>query len=239
MSKKETPNRSRIPQSKKFMKFIASQWEDKPASTAKRWEVADYAQARRERLAKLYPGKLILIEAGSMKVRSNDTEYRFRADTAFTYFTGWGSETVPDSVLIIDARKKTLKTRLYLRPTAGRDTNEFFANSMIGEFWTGPRPTLEDIQTQLGIPTYDIKKLEEHLKDWPKPLSMKNAGFAEKVSAMRFVKDDYEIKQMRQAIEVTARGFADIAKAMPRAIRSTHGERVIETTFFEIGRAHV
>jgi len=213
MSKKETPNRSRIPQSKKFMKFIASQWEDKPASTAKRWEVADYAQARRERLAKLYPGKLILIEAGSMKVRSNDTEYRFRADTAFTYFTGWGSETVPDSVLIIDARKKTLKTRLYLRPTAGRDTNEFFANSMIGEFWTGPRPTLEDIQTQLGIPTYDIKKLEEHLKDWPKPLSMKNAGFAEKVSAMRFVKDDYEIKQMRQAIEVTARGFADIAKA--------------------------
>ncbi|MEY3335438.1 MAG: hypothetical protein RL566_361, partial [Actinomycetota bacterium] len=80
------------------MKFIASQWEDKPASTAKRWEVADYAQARRERLAKLYPGKLILIEAGSMKVRSNDTEYRFRADTAFTYFTGWGSETVPDSV---------------------------------------------------------------------------------------------------------------------------------------------
>jgi Xaa-Pro aminopeptidase len=171
-----------------------------------------------------------------MKVRSNDTEYRFRADTAFTYFTGWGSETVPDSVLIIDARKKTLKTRLYLRPTAGRDTNEFFANSMIGEFWTGPRPTLEDIQTQLGIPTYDIKKLEEHLKDWPKPLSMKNAKFAEKVSGMRFVKDDYEIKQMRQAIEVTARGFADIAKAMPRAIRSTHGERVIETTFFARAR---
>jgi Xaa-Pro aminopeptidase len=171
-----------------------------------------------------------------MKVRSNDTEYRFRADTAFTYFTGWGSETVPDSVLIIDARKKTLKTRLYLRPTAGRDTNEFFANSMIGEFWTGPRPTLEDIETQLGIATYDLKKIEGHLKDWPKPLSMKNAKFAEKVSGMRFVKDDYEIKQMRQAIEVTARGFADIAKAMPRAIRSTHGERVIETTFFARAR---
>jgi len=77
MSKKETPNRSRIPQSKKFMKFIASQWEDKPASTAKRWEVADYAQARRERLAKLYPGKLILIEAGSMKVRSKLAQAAF------------------------------------------------------------------------------------------------------------------------------------------------------------------
>ena len=218
------------------MKFIASQWEDKPASNAKRWEVADYAQARRDRLAQLYPGKVIMIEAGSMKVRSNDTEYRFRPDTAFTYFTGWGSETVPDSVLIIDARKKAAKARLYLRPTAGRDTNEFFANSMIGEFWTGPRPTLEDIEIQLGIPTYDIKKLEAHLSALPKPLTQKNAKFAEKVSAMRFVKDDYEIRQMRQAIEVTARGFADIAKAMPRAIRSTHGERVIETTFFARAR---
>ena len=218
------------------MKFIASQWEDKPASNAKRWEVADYAQARRDRLAQLYPGKVIMIEAGSMKVRSNDTEYRFRPDTAFTYFTGWGSETVPDSVLIIDARKKTAKARLYLRPTAGRDTNEFFANSMIGEFWTGPRPTLEDIEIQLGIPTYDIKKLEAHLSALPKLLTQKNAKFAEKVSAMRFVKDDYEIRQMRQAIEVTARGFADIAKAMPRAIRSTHGERVIETTFFARAR---
>jgi Xaa-Pro aminopeptidase len=236
MSKKETPNRSRFPQSKKFMKFIASQWEDLPASTSKRWEVADYAQTRRERLARLYPGKLIMLEAGSTKVRSNDTEYRFRADTAFTYFTGWGSETVPDSVLIIDARKKTPKARLYLRPTAGRDTNEFFANSMIGEFWTGPRPTLEDIETQLGIPTYDLTKLEGHLKDWPRPLSLKNAKFAEKVSAMRFVKDDYEIRQMREAIEVTARGFADIAKVMPRAIRSSHGERVIETTFFARAR---
>lgn len=218
------------------MKFIASQWEDKPASNAKRWEVADYAQARRDRLAKLYRGKVIMIEAGSMKVRSNDTEYRFRPDTAFTYFTGWGSETVPDSVLIIDARKKSAKARLYLRPTAGRDTNEFFANSMIGEFWTGPRPTLEDIEIQLGIPTYDIKKLEAHLRALPKLLTQKNAKFAEKVSAMRFVKDDYEIRQMRQAIEVTARGFADIAKAMPRAIRSTHGERVIETTFFARAR---
>ena len=218
------------------MKFIASQWEDKPASNAQRWEVADYAQARRDRLAKLYRGKVIMIEAGSMKVRSNDTEYRFRPDTAFTYFTGWGSETVPDSVLIIDARKKTAKARLYLRPTAGRDTNEFFANSMIGEFWTGPRPTLEDIEIQLGISTYDIKKLETHLRALPKLLTQKNTKFAEKVSAMRFVKDDYEIRQIRQAIEVTARGFADIAKAMPRAIRSTHGERVIETTFFARAR---
>jgi Xaa-Pro aminopeptidase len=53
---------------------------------------------------------------------------------------------------------------------------------------------------------------------------------------MRFVKDDFEISQMRKAIEITARGFADVAKAMPRAVRSVRGERVVETTFFARAR---
>lgn len=236
MNKKSSSNRSRIPQSKKFMKFISSHWEEKPKSTAKRWEVADYTEKRRAKLAGMFKGKLLLIEAGAMKVRSNDTEYRYRPDTAFTYLTGWGSETVPESVLVIDARTKTPKSRLYLRPTAGRETNEFFANPMIGEFWTGPRPSLEEVSLQLGIETYDLKKLEGHLAKWPKPLTLKNAKLAEKASAMRFVKDDFEIREMRKAIEITARGFADVAKAMPRAIRSSHGERVIETTFFARAR---
>jgi Xaa-Pro aminopeptidase len=236
MNKKASSNRSRTPTSKRFLKFISSQWEDKPASQAKRWEVADYAEARRAKLAKEFKGKVLLIEAGSMKVRSNDTEYRFRPDTAFTYLTGWGSETIPDSVLLIDARKKQPRVRLYLRPTAGRETSEFFANPMIGEFWTGPRPTLQDVETQLCIDTFDIANLKSHLSKLPKPITMKNAKLAERASSMRFVKDDYEIRQMRQAIEVTARGFADIAKAMPRAIGSAHGERVIETTFFARAR---
>jgi Xaa-Pro aminopeptidase len=236
MTKKAESNRSRTPHSKKFMAFISANWEEKKPSTAKRWEVADHAEKRREELAKKFAGKLILLEAGSTKVRANDTEYRYRPDTAFTYFTGWGSQTVPDSVLVIDARKKKTKSHLFLRPTAGRDSSEFFANPMIGEFWTGPRPTLEEIQAQLGIETHDIKKLEKKLKDWPKPLTLKNAKFAEFVSEMRFVKDEYEIAQMRKAIEITARGFADVVKQMPRAIRSTHGERVIESTFFARAR---
>lgn len=236
MTKKASSNRSRTPHGKKFLAFISANWEEKAPSTAKRWEVADYAAKRREELVKLFPGKLILLEAGAMKVRANDTEYRFRPETAFTYFTGWGSDTVPDSVLVIDGRKKKTKTHLFLRPTAGRESTEFFANPMIGEFWTGPRPTLEDIEVQLGIETHDIKKLDKKLKDWPKPLTLKNEKFAVAVSEMRFVKDAYEIDQMRKAIEITTRGFADVAKAMPRAIRSAKGERVLETTFFARAR---
>lgn len=236
MNKKASSNRSRTPHSKKFLDYVSSNWEEKTPSKAKRWEVADFAQARRDVLAKKYPGKLILLSSGSMQVRSNDTEYRYRPDTAFTYFTGWGSETVPDSVLVIDTRKKKTKTLLFLRPTAGRNSTEFFANPMIGEFWTGPRPTLEDIEIQLGLETHDLAKLAKKLKGWPKPLTLKNAKFAQYVSELRFIKDDYEIAQMRKAIEITARGFADVAKNMPRAISSKRGERVIETTFFARAR---
>ena len=142
MSKKPVAsNRSRTPHSKEFLDFISSDWADQPAGTPSRWEVADFAAKRREKLAAQFKGKLLIIEAGETKVRSNDTEYQYRAHTAFSHLTGWGSETVPGSVLVIDARGKKTKHALYFRPTAGRESDEFFANPMIGEFWVGKSST--------------------------------------------------------------------------------------------------
>ena len=40
---------------------------------------------------------------------------------------------------------------LYFRPLAGRDTEEFYADSRYGEFWVGARPTLEELETLTGI----------------------------------------------------------------------------------------
>jgi Xaa-Pro aminopeptidase len=87
-------------------------------------------------VASKFPGKVLVIEAGAPKTRSNDTEYRYRPHAAFSHLTGWGSRTVADSVLVIDSRD-TAKEILFLRPTAGKDSDEFFANSAIGEFWVG------------------------------------------------------------------------------------------------------
>ena len=174
MGKNKPTNRSRTPQGKAFMNFIGSNWAESSTPAPEQWEVAPFAAQRRARLAQAFPGKVILIEAGGMQTRANDTEYRYRPSTDFTYLTGWGSATVPDSVLIIDTRAKKPTERLYLRPTAGKGTDEFFANPAIGEFWVGPRPTLSDIQSQLGVRTYDLAKLDQHLSDWPKPLTLKN-----------------------------------------------------------------
>jgi len=46
---------------------------------------------------------------------------------------------------------------------------------------------------------------------------------------MRLVKDDFEVAQLQLAIDYTAKGFADVVRALPVAVE--HGERVIEGVF--------
>lgn len=229
-------NRSRTPHSKKFMDYIASSWGEIDSGEIARWQVADFAAKRRAELAKKFPGKVIVIEASLPRVRANDTDYRYRPDSAFTHLTGWGSATVPGAVLLIDARSKSVKEKLYLLPTAGKESDEFFANPAIGEFWVGPRPTLAEVETQLGIKTDNIKKLEKHLEKLPKPLTLKNKKLAQTLSEMRFIKDEWEISQMRKAVETTIAGFGDVAASLPIASRKARGERVVETAFFSRAR---
>ena len=237
MGKKSQPtNRSRTPHSETFLKFIASNWDESSHAIATRWEVADFAQQRRERLAKKFTGKVLVIEAGEPKVRSNDTEYRYRPHSGFAHLTGWGSETVPGSILVIDARKKSLKSTLYLRPTANKNSDEFFANPMIGEFWVGARPTLEQIATQLGIETKDVSKFEKDSKGFENKVTLSSQKLLTELSNLRFVKDDYEIAQMREAVNVTIEGFAEVARSLPVAARKPRGERVVETAFYAKAR---
>src|SRR6185437_13527696 len=62
-----------------------------------------------------------------------------------------------------------------------------------------------------------------------------DAELAQMLSELRLVKDEWEIAQLRLAIEITARGFADIVRALPGAVwhsrNGGRGERVVETAF--------
>lgn len=237
MGKKSKPtNRSRTPQSETFLKFIASSWDDNQAKDVTRWQVADFTDERRQKLAKQFKGKVLVIESGEPKVRSNDTEYRYRPFSGFAHLTGWGSATVPGSVLVIDARKSKVRSTLYLMPTADKNSDEFFANPMIGEFWVGARPSLAEVSTQLGIETADLAKLPKVLAKFDQVVTTKNAKLIEALSTMRFVKDAYEIEQMRQAVNVTIRGFGDVARSLPKAKSHNRGERIVETAFYSRAR---
>lgn len=225
--------RSRTPHSKEFLEYISSGWaENTPAKVAVD-KVALFTKARRQAVASAFPGKVLVIEAGAPKTRSNDTEYRYRPHAAFAHLTGWGSRTVADSVLVIDTKQN--KDILFLRPTAGKESDEFFANPAIGEFWVGARPTLEEISNLLDIETRDLAGLDEYLAGADK-LDLENQELAQFVSELRLVKDSYEIEQMRIAVAASVRGFEDIVRALPKSVGIPKGERVIETAFFARAR---
>ena len=163
-------NRSHRPQSRRFVEFITSGWGERPPSTATRAPVADFAAARRSALSAELPGRRLVVPAGTFKVRSNDTDFRFRPHAAFAHLTGLGTEQEPDAVLVLHPVPDGTgddgsghHAVLYMNPLAGRDTPEFFSDARYGEFWVGARPSLDEIATATGIETAHLDELRDAL----------------------------------------------------------------------------
>lgn len=259
---KRVNNRSRTPESKTFKEFIAHGWAAKPEQAVPLDAVAPFAATRRAALAELFTETTLIIAAGQAKVRSNDTDYRFRPHSAFTHLTGWGADAVPGAVLVIVSGSRSHEATLYFRAPAGRDTDEFYANPAIGEFWTGPRPGLSAISQRLGLSTRDISELPAALTEASSPAfalinaadaalssrvadarpesaaeaAERDAHLAEAASELRLTKDAYEVDQMREAIRVSIDGFERVIPELPRAIGHARGERVVEGAFFANAR---
>ena len=155
-----TENRSTTPASDTFRQYISSGWAERPDAATSERPVAARAAERRTRLSALYPGVRVVLPAGPAKQRSNDTDYAYRAHSAFAHLTGWGADTVPGSVLVLEPAGAAHVATLYFREGAGRDSDEFYANPEIGEFWTGPRPSLADVAVDLGLATAGLDSLD-------------------------------------------------------------------------------
>jgi Xaa-Pro aminopeptidase len=123
---------------------------------------------------------------------------------------------------------------LYFRERADRTSPEFYSDATIGEFWIGPRPALAGVAADLAISTSHIDSFEAREGDL---VVDEHDGITQAVSELRLVKDDYEIEQMRLAVDVTARGFDDIIRELPRAQAHTRGERVVEGVFHQRARS--
>jgi Xaa-Pro aminopeptidase len=259
-------NRSTTPQSSTFKDFIFGGWAERPESTPKPRAQAPYAAERRARISAMHPGERLIIPAGPAKTRSNDTDYPYRAHSAFSYLTAWGSDAVPGAVLVLEPTAEGHDATLYLLPTAGRDSEEFYANAAIGEFWTGPRPSLAGVGADLALPTRHLDEfaavldatdgttriVREADRDLTDQLDGRrllaaedaanvdedvDADFLRDLSEMRLVKDDYEIREMRLAIDATRQGFDDVIADLPQIVAHPRGERLVEGTFNRRARA--
>ncbi|KAA9086686.1 aminopeptidase P family protein [Microbacterium radiodurans] len=228
----ENANR-RQPFPRGFLDTISTGWAERSEVAASPGPQAAAASARRARLSEQFPGRRLVIPAGSLKQRSNDTDYPFRAHTAFSHLTGWGADAVPDSVLVLDPTGNGHEATLYLRDRADRTSAEFYADASVGEFWIGPRPSLSAVAIELGVATEHLERVELRAGDL---VVDADADLTRAVSELRLVKDEVEIEQMRLAVAATARGFDDIVADLPRIIATPRGERAVEGVFHRRAR---
>jgi Xaa-Pro aminopeptidase len=163
-------NRSHRPASTAFKNFVMSQWAPRAELGLTPSDAAPFTVARRSALSDRFSGARLVIPAGSLKPRSNDTDYRFRPHSAFAHLTGLGTDREPDAVLVLhpvedgagDAGSNHHAV-LYVRPLAPRDNEEFYADARYGEFWVGARPSLADVETLTGIEARHIDELGDAL----------------------------------------------------------------------------
>jgi Xaa-Pro aminopeptidase len=143
---------------------MSTGWAAARAELPERTEAARYAAARRAQVSATFPGDRLVVPAGGLKVRSNDSDYVFRPHSAFAHLSGLGADREPDAVLVLEPREQADHDAvLYFRPSATRDSDEFFADSRVGEFWVGSRPTLESTAAELGVVTRHLDELADAL----------------------------------------------------------------------------
>ena len=227
-----TNRRQPFPQG--FLDTISTGWAERPESLPAPRAQAPYAAARRAAVSAAFPGKRLVIPAGSLAQRSNDTDYPFRAHSAFAHLTGWAADSEPDSLLVFEPTADGHDVTLYFRERADRTTSEFYSDATIGEFWIGPRPALGGVAADLGLDTRHIDTFQAGDDDL---VVDEDGELTQFVSELRLVKDAYEIAEMRRAVEITANGFDDIIRDLPRAIAHPRGERIVEGVFHQRARS--
>ncbi|MEJ7628656.1 MAG: aminopeptidase P family protein [Nocardioidaceae bacterium] len=227
------------------VEFMRTGWTDDDDAVA-RLPVADWAARRRARLAERFSGERIVVPAGALKPRANDTDYRFRAETAHVYLTG---NQTSDAVLVLDDSGATL----YFRPRHARSDHASWSDGRYGETWSGRRRSLAEASELLGISCRHIHELPDILGALgparvlrgvdadvdalvrANPQDGSDAELATYLSEMRLVKDDWEISQLQDAIDCTVRGFEDSVREWDNVLH--WGERWIDGTFWRRARA--
>src|SRR4051794_30877723 len=254
----DLPNRQ-TPFSEAFKAFIAEGWTPYGTSLPPQLPAAAAAAARRAAISALFPGERLVIPAGGLKIRSNDTDYRFRPHSAFAHLTGLGTDREPEAVLVLEPTDSGHDATLYFTPRAPRDSDEFYSDTRYGELWVGRRPTLDELAALCGIRCAAVDDLEHDLGKNAEATTIRvlraaDAKITELVDALRraeqteedqqrdhelavalselrLVKDGFEIEQMREACARSAEAFEDVVAQLPEAVRRGRGERWVEGVF--------
>ncbi|MEU3391335.1 aminopeptidase P family protein [Streptomyces albidoflavus] len=220
-------------------------WADTELHDLQPIEQAAETAGRRAALSARFPGERLVVPAGNLKTRSNDTEYAFRSSVEYAYLTGDQTE---DGVLVLEPTEAGHEATIYLLPRSDRENGEFWLDGQ-GELWVGRRHSLAEAEQLLGLPAKDVRELAGALAEATGPVRVVRgydagieAALADKVTAerdeelkvflseARLVKDAFEIRELQKAVDSTVRGFEDVVRVLDKAEATS--ERYIEGTFF-------
>ncbi|SDM58827.1 aminopeptidase P family protein [Streptomyces wuyuanensis] len=224
---------------------MKSGWADTELHGLEPIAQAAHTERRRAALSARFPGERLVIPAGNLRTRSNDTEYAFRASTEYAYLTGDQSH---DGVLVLEPTADGHEATVHLLPRSNRENGEFWLDGQ-GELWVGRRHSQAEAAQLLGIAAEDVRELPQKLREATGPVRVvrgHDAGIesalTDKVTAerdeelrvflseARLVKDEFEIAELQRACDATARGFEDVVRVLDKAEATS--ERYIEGTFF-------
>jgi len=251
------PNRQ-TPFSQAFREFIPTGWAPYSDRLPDPLPATEHTSARRDAISEQFRGDRLVIPAGDLKVRSNDTDYRYRPHSAFAYLTGLGADREPDSVLVLEPTDDGHDATLYFKPRAPRTDPEFYSDARYGEMWVGQRESLAEMEALTGLSCAPIAQLPDALAknaDAVRVLIVADADrqltarlesqraalgidhsaaddqLSVALSELRLIKDPFEIEQMRAACDATADGFESVVASLPEAVNRGRGERWVEGVF--------
>ena len=251
--KGERPHDPAYPE--KFLNLMRSGWGPSALTGLVAVPQAERHAARRRALSDAFSGETLIIPTGHEKVRSNDTFFRFRANSDYAWLTG---DYDPEGVLVLRPNGSGHDAVLYRRPRKSTESDEFFRSSQYGELWVGRRHALDEMSVLLGIECRDLAELENILPDLERakarvlrgfdtavdaaipaeapttgsdgnPQLTRDREFAAVLSELRMFKDEWEIAQLQDAVDITVRGFEDVARILPT--NRSVSERLLEGVF--------
>jgi Xaa-Pro aminopeptidase len=240
--------------SDELAEVMKSGWADTELRDLTPVEQSAYAAKRRAALSARFPGDRLVVPAGGLRTRANDTEYPFRAATEYVHLTGDRSQ---DAVLVLEPRSEGgHDATAYLLPRSNRENGEFWLDGQ-GELWVGRRHSLAEAEALLGLPTRDVRQVVAELtlaaeeqpattrivRSYDAALETALAEHTTRhgdeelrvfLSELRLVKDEWEVAQLQAACDATAKGFTDVVRELAQAVASS--ERWIEGTFYRRAR---
>jgi Xaa-Pro aminopeptidase len=230
-----------LPVSAALDAFMREGWAAREPVELRPTGMPGHCAARRARLSAYLPGERLVVPAGEPRYRGNGQEHRFRPASDYVYLTG---DRSLGGVLLLEPDGDGHRASLFLRPPSGRDSRDFFRDHRHGELWVGRRAELAESEAALGIRCRPLDELAEALAASVPTRCLRgvdaevdalappggdpypDAELKALLSELRLVKDAWEVMQIEAAVGATIRGFEDVVRRLPEALR--HGERYVE-----------